>query len=325
MEDEPEPATARDYFSIKNPKTERHKWLVGFYTYLISPDAGIIKGQNRINHASQVRRLLEALKPNGHTIECLIEDDCDAIWKVWAYPRLEKKTMAAGMIASYLGSLEKFLDFVCSDRIASKNMPVHKKETLDRLKFLKSRLSGWRTSVHKETQAAKWAKYVEECDSAVVPENVKNILSSKPAIQGMKALTAARAGKDLTPYEFTAAKDLILAAFSIQNGSRPGTVNNATLQNYESARRERQSGKMVILITRHKTAQHGPAMLCMDTQLCEWMSTYVLKIRPQFAIPEDTCQSRWKGLSRRNNWQKNYGLLSKSRNKARYSNQLYKN
>ena len=139
----------------------------------------------------------------------------------------------------------------------------------------------------QENVNSTWAKYVEECDRAIIPENVQNILSSKPAIQGMKALTAAKAGKELTPCQFSAAKDLILTAFSIQNGSRPGTVNNATVQNYESARRERQSGKMVILIARHKTAQHGPAMLCMGTQLSEWMSTYVQKIRPQFAIPEE--------------------------------------
>ena len=129
--------------------------------------------------------------------------------------------------------------FACSDTIKSKNMLIHNKETLVRLKFLKSRLSGWRTSVHNKTQAEKWAKYVEECDRAIIPENVQNILSSKPAIQGMKALTAAKAGKELTPCQFSAAKDLILTAFSIQNGSRPGTVNNATVQNYESARRPR--------------------------------------------------------------------------------------
>ena len=44
---------------------------------------------------------------------------------------------------------------------------------------------------------------------------------------------------------------------------------------------------MVIVIARHKTDQHGPAILCMGTQLSEWMSTYVQKIRPQFAIPEE--------------------------------------
>ena len=161
-------------------------------------------------------------------------------------------------------------------------MPPLDKETTKLFGFLKGRLPGWRATVHKRTQAKKWQKYIDECDNAIKPGDLKNLMSSPPAIKGQKAVTAAKAGQDLTVSQFTAFKDLLLASLSLQNGSRPGTVNNATVKDFEQTRTEEKSGKLVMLVARHKHAEHGPSMICMDADLKERMRIYVYIVRPQF-------------------------------------------
>lgn len=62
-EDDEECPMAADYFQEENPRTNRHKWMVHFYKYLFAPDAGFHKDQNRLQHACQVKRLLEETDP----------------------------------------------------------------------------------------------------------------------------------------------------------------------------------------------------------------------------------------------------------------------
>ena len=90
-----------------------------------------MKQSERINHASQVRLLLEHLDPNG----------TDVVWEKWAHPLLAKKKRAGGTINSYLGSVEKFVTFVTSDRRKTKGMPHLDQEIIEIFKFLKTRLS----------------------------------------------------------------------------------------------------------------------------------------------------------------------------------------
>ena len=42
-----------------------------------------------------------------------------------------------------------------------------------------------------------------------------------------------------------------------------------------------------MLVAKHKRAQQGPTMLCMDDRLQDWLATYVNVIRPQFAQPQE--------------------------------------
>lgn len=111
-------------------------------------------------------------------------------------------------------------------------------------------------------------------------------MSSPPAVEGLKAINSAKAGVKLTAPCFTAARDLILASLSQQNGSRPGPLNNAKVRDYNAARKEK-TGKLVMLVAKHKRVQQGPAMLCMDDRLQHWLATYVNVIRPQFAQPQE--------------------------------------
>ena len=56
------------FYTATTYESDRHKWLCGFVRYLGLPDCGHKKIQNRIQHASQVCHILEALDPDNDTI-----------------------------------------------------------------------------------------------------------------------------------------------------------------------------------------------------------------------------------------------------------------
>lgn len=63
-----------DFFTNPNPKTTREKWLVLFFKWLNTSDAGCKKNRNRLQHASHIRTMLEDLEPGGEGINILSAD-----------------------------------------------------------------------------------------------------------------------------------------------------------------------------------------------------------------------------------------------------------
>ena len=57
-----------DFFSDPKPQNNRHCWLVKFFEYLSRPTAGDKKQAIRLQHAAQMRNLLEAIDPKGNDI-----------------------------------------------------------------------------------------------------------------------------------------------------------------------------------------------------------------------------------------------------------------
>ena len=67
------------FFTAKHLRNKRHKWLVEFYNYLNVPTAGRKKNQNRLQHASHIRTLIEDLEPHGNDITILAKDNGDVV------------------------------------------------------------------------------------------------------------------------------------------------------------------------------------------------------------------------------------------------------
>lgn len=99
-----------DFFQEKDPKTNRHKWLVYYYRHLFTPDVGFHKDKNRLQHASQVKRIMEETDPGSDDITFITEDEGCKIWIDWVVPNLKAKK--PGTVKSYLTSLEIFLTYV---------------------------------------------------------------------------------------------------------------------------------------------------------------------------------------------------------------------
>ena len=84
--------------------------------------------------------------------------------------------------------------------------------------------------------------------------------------------------------QFTLSRYYLLCCLILATGTRPGALNNVLLSDYQTSRVS--EGKQIILVPKHKRTKDGPAMLGMDLVM-QKMATYVTKIRPAFANPND--------------------------------------
>lgn len=109
------------FFTSANPKTTRHKWLVLFYRWLNTADAGRKKDRNLLQHASHIRLMLEDLQPGGHGIDILSADEGQIVWTDWVDVKL--LSCKSGTINGYLGTYENFLQFVVEDRVRVTEYP----------------------------------------------------------------------------------------------------------------------------------------------------------------------------------------------------------
>lgn len=76
---QPAGVTKSVYFSATSFESDWHKWLCAFFGYLALPDAGYKKEAQHLQHASQVKLLLEALEPDKDDLECIGADNGDAV------------------------------------------------------------------------------------------------------------------------------------------------------------------------------------------------------------------------------------------------------
>ena len=229
----------------------------------------------------QVSALLESLDPKGEDITVLAKEDGDIVWTQWVHPHLSQETKASGTLISYLTSLEKFLIFVTSKKSNRDAMPPLHESYREAFKELIPSLKGWRSTIDSETQATQFRGHLRECDTVLTSDNLVKLKVSPPFVQGMKALTQAKEGKQLSLQEFSDARDLLLVKFTMLTGTRPMPLANATLEDYETAKEK--DGNRIILVPKHKRSKQGPAVLGMDTELQGLMKIYMEKIRPRIA------------------------------------------
>ena len=83
----------------------------------------------------------------------------------------------------------------------------------------------------------------------------------------------------------TLVRDYLLCRLTLATGTRPGALNNVLLSDYETSRVS--EGNRIILVPKHKRTKDGPAMLGMDPLMQKEMATYISKIRPAFAYPDE--------------------------------------
>ena len=135
------------FFSSRTPQRNRNMWLFGFYDFLARPSMGFKKQAIRLQHASQVRKILEAVEPqpSGCDINCLAHDKGEEAWRKFVRPILEQGTKKYVTVISYLSGFENFLKFVNSQY--TDDMPYLNQHIKNTLKLSEGQIGGWRTSV----------------------------------------------------------------------------------------------------------------------------------------------------------------------------------
>ena len=272
------------YFTAAHPSTTRHRWLVLFYEFLTRPTAGDKKRAIRLQHASQMRLLLEAIDPKGDDILHLLDHQGDAVWKLWVKPHLTNGTKKPGTIISYLTSFEKFLTFVTHERFNKAAPPIHP-DDMAKFSTLKKDIKGWRSCVDSQSYHVRNQRMVDETEGLLTLEELAKIKASNAYNNTQKLLIEAGRGKNLSGKEFVDVRDFLLTKFSLDTGTRPGPLNNATLLEYTSGKVQDEC--KVMLVAKHKRAKDGPAICPMLPDQYKFMEIYVRRIRPDFAKAEE--------------------------------------
>jgi len=285
QEDEDEDVYPRvaDYFQEKNPKSNRHKWLVYFYNHLFTPSAGFHKDANRLQHACQVRKLLEECDPAGDDITFLAEDEGNKVWIDWVVPNLKEKK--PGTLKSYMTSLEMFLEYI-SKKGSRPHLPVLDVNLKNELFDLGNSLKKWRRCITKETSSQKWDRYLEESEHMLTAEEVQEMMDSKPGVDGRKALQEAEIAENpdaLMVSQYCHARDLILFTLTRLVGTRPGALENATIGMFQRAKWDDQKSRKVMLVSSHKRDEDGPAPIPLTAENEFQLRTFINKLRPLVA------------------------------------------
>ena len=172
---EPPGITNTTYYSATKFTSDRHKWLCGFYNYLALPNAGYRKEAQHLQHASQIKMLLEALVPDEDDLECLGSDNGDAARVRWVHPHLQAKSKAPGTLTLYLTSLQMFLAYLNRWKYDPKNMPPLFPSLKVTFTHLNPALKGWRACVDSFSQDSQLRKYIAECDALITNQDLTNL------------------------------------------------------------------------------------------------------------------------------------------------------
>ena len=274
-----------EFFNCPNPKTDRHKWLVAFHNHLSLPDAGRKKDRNRLQHASHIRTILEDLEPNGTGIDILSRDEGYIVWTDWVDATLAiRKT---GTINAYLGTYQKFLQFVVEERIRTTNLPDLDEDCKRIFRNTIPKLKGWRRTVDLEQRPQRTRRILDECDNRLTRQDVDTFLASPLVVHAKRLFEMANKGFPMTEREIGEARDYLLCLITLKTGTRPGALENASLADYKTMRQDPETGHHVILVTHHKRQVDGPAMLSLDNELKSLVDTYVMKMLPRYPEPRD--------------------------------------
>ena len=231
-----------------------------------------------------MRNLLEAIDPKGNEILCLLDHEGDAVWKLWVKPNVLEKKKKPGTIISYLTSYEKFPTFVTHKRFSAAAPAIHPDYIKD-FGTVKADLKGWRSTVDSQSYEVRNKRFVHESEGLLSLQELTQIKSSKMYNDAMRLIIQAGQGKELNINEFVDVRDFLLTRFSLDTGTRPGPLNNSTLEEFSAGKVK--DGCKVMLVAKHKRAKAGPAICPMLPELYKFMNIYVRQIRPYFVKSEE--------------------------------------
>ena len=272
---------AKAFFETRRATTDRHRFLVDFYSFLGTVDEGQKDERVRLQHANQVKKILENIDPSGKDIQALAKDDGRAVWNLYVAPRLQDENVGTGTLMSYLGSLSKFLKFVVRLRSrsqSSENGPAVSESTRKIFLDVVEKISGWRTTVAKQRAVLQNERYLKECEHRLTKEDFQAFLKS-PVIAKAESLFTPNAKLTGTS-QFVQARDYLITRLAVSCGTRPKALETATIENFRQAKRDPEyPGCFVMLVTRHKRQVDGPAIVTMDERLHEFVDVYIRDIR----------------------------------------------
>ena len=167
----------------------------------------------------------------------------------------QAKSKAPRTLILYLTSLQLFITCITGWKCDLNLMPPLSPDLKFTLAQLIPVLQGWRACIDSFSQHSQLQKYIAECHILIANEDIQNLCTSKPYVEGARIIKEAKKGAQLGIRLFTLARDYLLCNLTLATGTRPGTLNNVLLSDYETFRVT--AGNRIILVPKHKRTKAG--------------------------------------------------------------------
>lgn len=153
----------------------------------------------------------------------------------------------------------------------------------------KNRSQAWCSGGHE--------RFVKESEEALTPDDVKSLENSEHARQVIKNIAEMADGNPVSKKQFTEIRGYLLTTLILHNGARMGVVENCTVKQFQSAKKDTE-GNYVVLVTNHKTTRtFGPVRLTFKPSLYSYTAMYVQEMLLIFANPNGVLFPSNKGKS----------------------------
>ena len=178
-----------------------------------------------------------------------------------------------------------FLNYVTMERVRPGQVTDLPGDVTLVLRTTIKKLKGCRRTVHLETRPQRNRKQLEDCDYRLTTEDVDAFRSSSIMVNASRLLESAQQC-NLTMSELCLVRDMMIADLTIQTGTRPGALVNATINDFETVKEDPRTKMRVMLIPDHKRGVAGPAPVTTSEVMYQHMQRYSY-ILPQFGPSRD--------------------------------------
>ena len=278
--------TLTSILKMKNPTFPRHCWIIHFHAYLQSLAGKALTPLQAEQHARQILIMMQSIDPKGDDVTCITDSQGQAVWQ-WAKPLLEQKKKRPGTIISYLTSLEKFFKFAIRKQKEGDPKLKLSAKVVESMKEASSDIPAWRSVVRKQYKTDEWRTQLREMKTRVRPDDVKDLNTTEPGKKAIELLKKAPY-VELSVTQYCNVRDFLIASLEMQNGQRPGPFETITMEDYEDAEVDEDTGTKTIYAPDHKTSTSGPAPISMSKSLSKKMAIYVEHVRSIFPNPDDS-------------------------------------
>ena len=278
--------TLTSILKMKNPTFPRHCWIIHFHAYLQSLAGKALTPLQAEQHARQILIMMQSIDPKGDDVTCITDSQGQAVWQ-WAKPLLEQKKKRPGTIISYLTSLEKFFKFAIRKQKEGDPRLKLSAKVVESMKEASSDIPAWRSVVRKQYKTDEWRRQLREMKTRVRPDDVKDLNTTEPGKKAIELLKKAPY-VELSVTQYCNVRDFLIASLEMQNGQRPGPFETITMEDYEDAEVDEDTGTKTIYAPDHKTSTSGPAPISMSKSLSKKMAIYVEHVRSIFPNPDDS-------------------------------------
>ena len=179
-----------------------------------------------------------------------------------------------------------FLNYVTMERVRPGQVPDLPGDVTLVLRTTIKKLKGWRRTVDLETRPQRNRKRLKDCDFRLTTDDVDTFWSLSVMVNASRLLESAQQ-RNLTMPKLCLVQDMMIADLTIQTGTRPGTVANATIHDFETVKEDQRTKMRVMLVPDHKRGVAGPAPVTMSELMYQQMLRYVTYILPQFGPSRD--------------------------------------